>query len=111
LRAACHAFLDAALDGRVRRIVLLDSFSVLGFAAVRESEAGLLAAIEEALWLWMRAGRLPERAPGPLATLLFGALCEAARTTARADDERAAHRHVSEELGRLLAALAADPRT
>jgi AcrR family transcriptional regulator len=108
LRAACAAFLATTLDPDVRRIVLLDSFSALGFATVRESEAGLLEALGYALRLSMSEGRLPERPVEPLAALLFGALCEAALTTARADDERAAHAAVSAELMRLLDALAID---
>jgi AcrR family transcriptional regulator len=110
LRAGCAAFLATTLDPDVRRIVLLDSFSALGFAAVRESEAGLLEALQHALRLSMRAGRLPERPAEPLAALLFGALCEAALTTARADDERAAHQAVGAEFGRLLDALATGQR-
>jgi AcrR family transcriptional regulator len=107
LQAACRAFLDAALDPELQRIVLVDSFSALGFAAVREAEAGQLEGLREALRLSMEAGRLPRRPVEPLAALLFGALCEAALTTARAQDERAAHRAVTAELKRLFDALGA----
>ncbi len=107
LQASCRAFLDAALEPELQRIVLVDSFSVLGFAAVREAEAGLLEGLREALRLSMEAGRLRTRPVEPLAALLFGALCEAALTTARADDERGAHRAVAAELGRLFDALGA----
>ncbi|NLT06531.1 MAG: TetR/AcrR family transcriptional regulator [Solirubrobacterales bacterium] len=107
LRAACRSFLDATTEPALRQIVLVDSFGALGFAAVREAEAPLLGALREALRLSMDAGRLPRRAPEPLAALLFGGLCEAALTTARADDERATHRAVAAELDRLLDALAA----
>jgi AcrR family transcriptional regulator len=105
LQAACRAFLDAALEPELQRIVLVDSFSALGFAAVREAEAGLLEGLREALRLSMEAGRLSRRPVEPLAALLFGALCEGALTTARAEDERAAHRAVTAELERLFDAL------
>jgi AcrR family transcriptional regulator len=108
LQAACRGFLDVALDAEVQRIVLVDSFSALGFAAVREAEVGLLESLREALRLSMDAGRLEKRPVEPLAAILFGALCEAALTTARAEDERAAHKAVTAELGRVFDALAAD---
>ncbi len=107
LQAACRGFLDAAIDPELQRIVLVDSFSALGFAAVREAEAGQLEGLREALRLSMNAGRLPKRPVEPLAAILFGALCEAALTTARAEDERAAHRAVTAELKRVFDALAA----
>jgi AcrR family transcriptional regulator len=107
LQSACRAFLDTALDHDVQRIVLVDSFSALGFATVREAEAGLLEGLREALRLSMTAGRLDKRPAEPLAALLFGALCEAALTTARAQDERTAHADVTAELDRVFAALSA----
>jgi AcrR family transcriptional regulator len=108
LQAACRGFLDAAIDPELQRIVLVDSFSALGFAAVREAEAGQLEGLRGALRLSMKAGRLPKRPVEPLAAILFGALCEAALTTARAEDERAAHRAVTAELKRVFEALGAD---
>lgn len=108
LQAACRGFLDAALDPEIQRIVLVDSFSALGFTVVREAEAGLLESLREALRLSMDAGRLEKRPVEPLAAILFGALCEAALTTARAEDERAAHKSVTAELGRVFDALAAN---
>jgi AcrR family transcriptional regulator len=107
LQAASRAFVDTALDPEVQRIVLVDSFSALGFTAVREAEADLLAGLRTALQLSMDAGRLSERPVEPLAALIFGGLCEAALTTARATDERAAHAAITAELKRLFDALAA----
>lgn len=107
LRAGCLAFLDAALEPELQRIVLVDSFSALGFAAVREAEAGLLAALREVLGRSIEAGRIAPRPVEPLAALLFGALCEAALTTARADDQAAAKRAVATEFERLLDGLSA----
>jgi AcrR family transcriptional regulator len=107
LRIACRAFLDAALDPNVQRIVLVDSFSALGFTAVREAEATLLEGLAEALRRSMDAGRIEPRPPEPMAALLFGALCEGALSALRSDDERAAHAAVADELDRMFAALAA----
>jgi AcrR family transcriptional regulator len=107
LQAACRAFLDAALDPELQQIVLVDSFAALGFAAVREAESNLLEGLREALRLSMDAGDLPGRPVEPLAALLFGGLCEAALTTARAEDQRAAHRAITAELRRLFDALGA----
>ena len=54
----------------------------------------------------IEAGRIASRPPGPLATFLYGALCETAMVVARADDQKAAHRQAVGEIGRILDALA-----
>jgi AcrR family transcriptional regulator len=107
LQASCRGFIDIALDPELQRIVLVDSFSALGFAAVRELETDLLDRLRAALQMSMDAGHLPARPLEPLAAIIFGALCEAALTTARAEDERAAHQAVTAELKRLFDALGA----
>lgn len=105
LREACRSFLDATQEPTARQILLIDSFSALGFAQVRQAEEPLLKALQEALRLSITAGHLAERPAEPLAALLFGALCEAALTTARAQDPETTHRELITELDRLLAAL------
>jgi hypothetical protein len=52
------------------------------------------------------AGRIAPRRPGPLASLLFGAICEMAMIVARADDKKVAHRDARAEIGRVLDGLA-----
>jgi hypothetical protein len=52
------------------------------------------------------AGRIASRPPGPLATFLYGALCETEMVVARADDQKAAHRQAVGEIGCTLDGLA-----
>ena len=52
------------------------------------------------------AGRIAPRRPGPLASFLFGAICEMAMIVARADDQKSAHRDALAEIGRVLDGLA-----
>lgn len=106
LQAGCRAYLEAAIDPGVQRIMLLDAPGVLGWETLREIEArafaGAVAAVERAV----AAGRIPRRAPEPLVHLLFGALYEAAMAIARAEDQQAALRAMTRELRRLFAGLA-----
>jgi AcrR family transcriptional regulator len=102
-----RAFLEAVLDPEVQRIVLLDSFAALGHETVRAGEATSMALLEQGLRQAMGAGRIAERPVEPLAALLFGAICEASLTVARAEDQPAAHTAMVAELHRILGALAA----
>jgi hypothetical protein len=63
-------------------------------------ELGIARAIE--------AGRIAARPAGPLASFLYGALCETAMIVARADDQKVAHRQAVAEIGRILDGLAID---
>lgn len=105
--AGCMAFLEGSLDPGVQRIVSLDAPAVLGWETVREIEARhSLAMIESGLGQAIERGRIAPRPTGPLAHMLFGALCEGAMTVARSGgDQRAAMREVAAELGSLLTAL------
>jgi len=107
--AGCRAFLEASLDPQVQRITMLDAPGVLGFATLREAESSSMRLLEEGLRAAMASGRLARRPVEPLAVMLFGALCEAALSIARAENQRAAHRKTVAELQRLLDALAAAP--
>ncbi|WP_445400714.1 TetR/AcrR family transcriptional regulator [Streptomyces sp. LE64] len=84
LRAGCRAFLTAGGDPAVRRIVLVDAPTVLGWdewrAMDEDSSARHLA---EALHGLIAAGVLPEQPVEPLARLLSGAMNEAALWLAR----------------------------
>lgn len=106
-KAGCIAFLEGSLDPGVQRIVVLDGPAVLSWETVREIEARhSLAMIETGLRQAMESGRIEPRPPGPLAHMLFGALCEGAMTVARSGgDQRAAMREMAGELESLLAAL------
>jgi AcrR family transcriptional regulator len=105
VQAGCRAFLEHALDPELQRIMLIDAPGTLGFAEVREAEAPTRALLEEGLRRAMDAGRLEKRPVAPLAALLFGALCEAALTVARAEDQRTAQRAMVRELRRLFDVL------
>ena len=107
--AGCRAFLEEVLDPGVQRIAVLDGPAVLGWETVREIEAGYtLAMIETGLREAIDEGRIGPRPTGPLAHMLFGALCEGAMTVARSGgDQREAMREVARELDSLLAALEA----
>jgi AcrR family transcriptional regulator len=106
--AGCRAFLDACLDPGLQRIVLLDSFTALGWDDMRRLETPLFELMELAISRAVEAGRIAKRQPGPLTHFLFGAICETAMIVARADDQKAAHRHAIAEIGRILDGLAID---
>ncbi|HEX8744500.1 MAG TPA: TetR/AcrR family transcriptional regulator [Thermoleophilaceae bacterium] len=105
--AGCRAFLESSLDPGVQRIVSLDGPAVLGWETVREIEAShSMAMIENGLRQAIERGRIDPRPTGPLAHMLFGALCEGAMTVARSGgDQRAVMRGVADELGNILRSL------
>ena len=105
--AGCRAFLESSLDPGVQRIVSLDGPAVLGWETVREIEARhSMSMIENGLRHAIERGRIDPRPTGPLAHMLFGALCEGAMTVARSGgDQRAAMREVADELGNILRSL------
>ena len=81
------AFLDAAMDRSVGRIVLLDAPAVLGWQTWREIDAVHgLGLVTEALDHVMEAGLVERQPVQPLAHLLLAALNEAAMLVANADD-------------------------
>jgi AcrR family transcriptional regulator len=105
-KAACRAFLDECLEPGLQRIVLLDASAAIGWEGIRRLEAPLLEMMELAISRAAEAGRIAPRRPGPLASFLFGAICEMAMIVARADDKKVAHRDARAEIGRVLDGLA-----
>lgn len=108
IEAGATATLDAFLDPGLQQIVLLDAAAVLGWEGRREIQS------RHCIVLWVRGlenaiaeGTLRKRPVEPLAHILFGAVCEAAMTVARADDQQRAMHDVRREVRELLAALAA----
>lgn len=102
----CQASIDTQLDPAVRRIVLYDARSVLGWEAVRDVETrygavGLRGALRKA----MHAGVIEQQPLRPLALLLTGAISEACFYVADADDPDAARGEVGALVTRLLEAL------
>jgi AcrR family transcriptional regulator len=106
LRHGCVAFLDAALDPAVRRIVLIDAPAVLGWQAWRDMETVYgLGLVSEALAMCMDAGAIPRRPIQPLAHMLLASLNEAAMLVATAETPEQTRREVGGEVERLLDGL------
>lgn len=106
LRRGCEVFLDAATDPSVRRIVLTDAPSVLGWRTWREIDAryGLGLAIT-ALTAVMDAGQIERRQVEPLAHMLLAALNEAAMLVASSSNPDRTRSEVGAVINRLLASL------
>jgi AcrR family transcriptional regulator len=103
LRAGAHAFLDAAIEPAFRRIVLLDAPAVLGATTWREIDARHgLGLVREVLAAAADAGLLPPEPIEPLASMLLGALNEAAIALATAADPGAARAEVGAAVDFLL---------
>lgn len=106
LRLGCLAFLDAALDPAVRRIVLLDAPAVLGWQAWRDLDTTYgLGLVTEALEHCMEAGVMAPRPVQPLAHIVLAALDEAAMLVANAEDPVTTRAAVGREVEHLLAGL------
>jgi AcrR family transcriptional regulator len=102
------SFLDACMDPRLARIVLLEAPSVLGWAEWREiDERYGLGLVMAGLQGAMDVGALREQPVKPLAHLMLGALGEAAMVIANADDPQAARAEVEPSLLTLLDGLRA----
>jgi AcrR family transcriptional regulator len=106
LRRGCLAFLDAAMDRSVGRIVLLDAPAVLGWQVWREIDAEHgLGLVTEALEHVMNAGLIETQPVQPLAHLLLAALNEAAMLVANAEDPVATRALMGVTVARLLSRL------
>ena len=103
----CRAFLEVSLDPGVQRITLLDAPGALGWETMREIESDSLRMTQNGIEIAMKSGRLPKGPSGPLAHMLFGALCEAAMKIARAENPKAETRVTLRQLRALLDGLAA----
>ncbi len=95
MRLGAAAWLDAAAEPEVHRIVLIEAPAVLGWARWRE--IGLrygLGLVRGLLEYAMSVGRIAVQPPEPLAHVLIGALDEAALYVAQAEDQVRARREV-----------------
>jgi glucan biosynthesis protein len=106
LRAGARAFLAAATDPAIRRIVLIDGPSVLGWEEWRRIDnqyaLGMVRAVFE---INIAAGNVAEQPVEPLAHLIVGALNEAALTVAAASDAVRAREEFAASMDRVLDAL------
>ncbi len=102
LYIAADAWLHIASEPEVRQVVLLDAPSILGWAGFREiSQRYGLGMTEQLLSATIESGELQPQPIRPLATILIGALDEAAMSIANAPDpvqERAEVRTVIHNL-------------
>ena len=90
LHAAADAWLDIAGEPEVRQVVLLDAPGILGWAGFREISLRYgLGMTEQLLTAAVDAGQLKAQPVRPLATVMIGALDEAAMSIANADDASA----------------------
>jgi AcrR family transcriptional regulator len=106
LRVASGAWLDAAQEPEVRRLVLLEAPAVLGWAKFRDVALRHgLGLTEQLLEAAMDAGRIARRPTRSLAHVLIGALDEAALVIATAEDPVAARAEVGDVVDGLLDAL------
>jgi AcrR family transcriptional regulator len=87
LHAAADAWLDIAGEAEVRQLVLLDAPSVLGWAGFREISLRYgLGLTEQLLQAAIEAGEVAPQPVRALATVMIGALDEAAMSIANAED-------------------------
>lgn len=87
LRIAADAWIEIASEPDVRQLVLLDAPSILGWAGFREISLRYgLGMTEQLLNAAIEAGELKPQPVRPLATIMIGALDEAAMSIANADD-------------------------
>jgi AcrR family transcriptional regulator len=103
IRAAVDAWLDVSGDSEVRQLILLDAPAVLGWAGFREvAQRYSLGMTEGLLTEAIRAGQLVRQPVRPLATVMIGALDEAAMAIAMAEDPKRARREIRFVLRRLI---------
>ncbi|MDO8185213.1 TetR/AcrR family transcriptional regulator [Conexibacter sp. JD483] len=87
LLAGIDAWLEAATEPDVQRIVLIEAPAVLGWERWRDAgQASAIGLVEAVLGAAIAAGSIVEQPLRPLAHVLIGALDEAALYIARADD-------------------------
>ncbi|MGE5595733.1 MAG: TetR/AcrR family transcriptional regulator [Hyphomicrobiales bacterium] len=106
-QAAALAFLDAATRPDIRQVVLIDARSVLGwdtwYGIMAQYGLGMTRAAVTGL---IEGGWLPKLPADALATVLFGALNEAALAIATSEDPATTRGEAVEALGHVLARLA-----
>jgi AcrR family transcriptional regulator len=104
LAIGCEMFLDGCLDPAVTRISILDAPAALGFSQMREIDnQNYLCTLRDALHAAVESGELVDVPVDALASMLIGALDEAALFIASAEDRKAAR----VEAGTVAAALVA----
>ncbi len=110
LRIAAEAWLEIASEPEVRQLVLLDAPGVLGWAGFREISLRYgLGMTEQLLNAAIEAGELAPQPLRPLATVMIGALDEAAMSIANANDPEAEKNDLRSVISNLIDGLLIDP--
>ena len=109
LHVAADAWLDIAGEPEVRRLVLLDAPTILGWAGFREISLRYgLGMTEQLLTAAIAAGQLKDQPVRPLATVMIGALDEAAMSIANAAEATAEREQVRAVVHDLIDGLLTD---
>ena len=107
LRAGCFAWLDLVHEPPVRRIVLTDAPSVVGWQAWRELDARYgLGLLKQTLGMVAAAGRMPADMIDLYAHTLLAVLGELALLIARAEDIAATTHNAQQAVEQILSRLA-----
>ncbi len=111
LRIAADAWLNIAGEPEVRQLVLLDAPSVLGWAGFREISLRYgLGMTQQLLQAAIDAGEITPQPTRPLATVMIGALDEAAMSIANAEDPEREKADVRKVIHTLIDGLLVSPR-
>ena len=106
LFVAADAWLEIAGEPEIRRLVLLDGPGVLGWAGFREiSQRHATGMTEQLLRAAIEAGELSPQPVRPLATMMIGALDEAAMIIANAEEPEREQTEVRTVVHNLIAGL------
>jgi AcrR family transcriptional regulator len=106
LRAGFLAWIRLAGDPVVRRILLIDAPSVLGWERWRSmEERHALGLIRAVLQIIAQEGKLPPELVGTLAHVLLASVNEVALLVARAEDQEAAMKDGADAIDELLQRL------
>jgi hypothetical protein len=112
IRAPVDAWLEVSGDPEVRQLILLDAPAVLGWGGFREvAQRYSVGMTEQLLTESIRAGQLARQPVRPLATVMIGALDEAAMAIATADDPKRGRREIRQVLRRLIDGMLRDPHS
>ncbi|MEN4445943.1 TetR/AcrR family transcriptional regulator [Mycobacterium sp. SM3041] len=110
LEIGCEKFLDGCLEPAVARVSILDAPAALGFEQMREIDnRNYLQALRAVISAAIAAGELVALPVDVLASMLVGALDEAALLIASADDPRAVRREAGQVAQALLRGLRPAP--
>ncbi|OCB60122.1 hypothetical protein A5722_02585 [Mycobacterium vulneris] len=106
LEAGIEEFLDGCLEPAVARISVLQAPAALGFEQMREIDNhNYLGTLRDGIRRAVETGELPDLPVDSLASMLIGALDEAALLIATADDPAAARRDAGAVAHALVAGL------